>query len=146
MATSKVPITLDGGQEHRRFLDTLALSLDGLTTTTIGAAGTTQTEFISGVITIPANKDYRIVEKIPYAATLTGFTAKTSTGTITATLKINSTAVTTGAISVTSSQASVTPSALNTMVATDALVLTLSSNSSAADVSFTVTWTRVLNS
>ena len=151
MTASGVPFDPDMPAPIRRFLDGLKRGLDAvtgnvgaLTPATIGAAGTTQTDFISGFIKSPLNQDYRIVEKIPYAATITELTAKTSTGTITATFKINSTAITTGAISVTSSQASVTPSALNVTAAGDTLVLTLSANSSAANLSFTVRFTRVL--
>lgn len=110
----------------------------------LGAAGVTQTDFISGIIKSAANQDYRIVEKIPYGATLTAFTGKTASGTLTATLKINTTAVTTGAINVTSTQGSVSPSAANVLVAGDALVITVSAISSPVDFSFTVAFTRTL--
>lgn len=146
MASSRVPRDPTISPETRRFLDDISLELDGLTPDSIGAAGVTQVEYLPGIIVAPTNKDYRIVEKAPYGFTLTGFTAKTASGTITATLKINSTAVTTGAINVTSSQASVTPTAANVAVADDALVLTTSSNSSAVDLSFVVKYTRTLAS
>lgn len=112
--------------------------------TNIGAAGLTQTDFITGGIQTPFNQDYRIIEKIPFGATLTSFTAKSSAGTLTATLKINSTAVTNGAINVTSSQASVSPSALNVLVSGDALVLTISATSGVANLSFTIVYTEAL--
>jgi hypothetical protein len=143
---SKVPRDPNMSLEVRRFLDDQVRQLDGLTTSDIGAAGTSQVDFISGIIKTPANQDYRIVEKLPYGATITELTAKTSSGTITATFKIDATAITTGAISVTSTQASVTPTALNVAAAASALVMTLSSNSSAANLSFTVKFTRTLAS
>lgn len=138
---SKVPTDPNMPPEVRRFLDDLSRGNTSLSAT---KAGLEQTDFISGHIRTPLAQDYRIIEKIPYGMTFTGFTAKTSAGTITATLKINSTAITTGAINVTSSQASVTPTAANVAVAGDALVLTLSSLSSALDLSFTTTFTRQL--
>ena len=110
----------------------------------LGAAGLTQTDWVGGIIRTGENKDYPIIEDIPHGATLTKFIAKTASGTITLTLKINTTAVTTGAINATSTQASATPSAANVMVATDKLVITGSSNASAVDVSFAVHFTKPL--
>ena len=104
-----------------------------------------QTDFISGIIKTGANADFRVVEKIPFGATITSISGKTASGTITLTFKINTTAITTGVVSATSSQSSVTPSAANVMVATDALVITGSSNSSAVDISFTVVFTKTLS-
>lgn len=138
---SKVPADPSISPEMRRFLDGVARQ----TITSMGGAVTTQTDFISGHIRTPLAQDYRIIERAPYGMTFSNFTAKTSAGTITATLKINSTAVTGGAISVTSTAASSTPSALNVAVEGDALVLTLSSVSSALDLSFTVEFTRELD-
>jgi len=111
---------------------------------TAGAAGLLQTDFISGGIVNPANQDYRIIEKIPYGATLTEFTGKTSTGTLTATLKIGTTAVTNGALSVTSAQSTTVPSAANVMVAGNVLVITISAVSSPANFTFTVKYTYSL--
>jgi hypothetical protein len=144
MAGSKVPTDPNMTPEVRRFLDSISRNFDGLTPGSIGAAGLTQSDFISGAIKGAANQDYRIIEKIPYGMTFTGFTAKLASGTLTATLKINSTAITTGAINVTSSQASVTPTAANVAVADDALVMTISSISSPVDLSFTINYTRTL--
>lgn len=143
---SKVPRDPNMSLEVRRFLDDVSRDLDGLTPSDVGAAGTSQVDFISGIVKTPANQDYRIVEKLPYAATITELTAKTSSGTITATFKINTTAITTGAINVTSTQGSVTPTALNVAASGDVLVMTLSANSSAANLSFTVKFTRTLAS
>lgn len=112
--------------------------------TNLGAAGTAQTDFISGIIKSGGNQDFRIIERFPYAATITKLYAKTASGTITLTPKLNSTAITSGAINVTSSQGSSTPSAANVASAGDALVFTMSSNSSAVDISFVVELSRTL--
>jgi hypothetical protein len=141
---NKVPTDPNMSKEVRGFLDDLSRNLDGVTTASIGAAGLTQTEHISGAIRGALNQDYRIVEKLPYGMTVTGFTAKLASGTLTATLKINSTAITTGAINVTSSQASVTPTAANVAAADDALVMTISAISSPIDLSFTIVYTRTM--
>lgn len=143
---TKVPTDPNMTPEVRRFLDDTARQVDNLTPAAIGAAGTAQADFISGTIKGAANQDYRIIEKIPYGMTFTGFTAKMSSGTLTATLKINSTAITTGAINATSSQASVTPTAANVAVAGDVLVMTISAISSPVDLSFTINYTRTLAS
>jgi hypothetical protein len=141
---SKVPTDPNVSPEMRRFLDGVSRGLDTLTPGDIDAAGLTQIEDRSGAIRSPANQDYRIIEKIPYGMTFTSFSAKLASGTLTATLKINSTAITTGAINVTSSQASVTPTAANVAVANDALVMTVSAISSPVDLSFTIVYTRTL--
>lgn len=106
-------------------------------------AGTTQAAFVSGIIKAPANQDYRIVEYIPYGLTVTRFTVKTASGTCTAALKVNSTTVTGGSLSASSTQSTAAISTGNTAVASDAMVLTVSANSNAVDLSFTAqfTWT-----
>lgn len=142
MAKPKVPRDAAMTPEIRSFLEDLQAQAD---TADAAAVSATQTEYISGIIAIPTDKSYRIVEKIPYAATLTGFSGKTASGTLTATLKINTTAVTDGALSVTGTQSSVTPSAANAMVADDALVITASASSSPLDFSFVVKYTRTLD-
>jgi hypothetical protein len=144
MAGSKVPRDPTISQETRRFLDDISRQLHDADTGLDSKAALSQSDFISGIIKSPAAQDYRIIEKAPYAATLSAFAAKTSSGTVTATLKINSTAVTNGAINVTSTQGAATPTAANAMAAADALVMTLSSVSSAVDLSFTITYTRTL--
>lgn len=146
MAQSRVPNDPNMTKEVRGFLDSLNRQVEAITPAEIGAAGLTQVEHYSAVIALPTNKDYRIVEKLPYGFTVTSLTAKTASGTCTATLKINSTAVTGGAVSVTSSQSSSTATANNVAAAADALVLTISANASATDLSFTVAGTRTLDS
>lgn len=143
---TKVPDDPKMTDEVKGFLDDISRGLDGMTPEKIGAAGVNQADFISGAIRGAVNQDYRIIEKIPYGMTVTGFAAKLASGTLTATLKINSTAITTGAINVTSAQASVTPTAADVAVAGDALVMTVSAISSPVDLSFTINYTRTLAS
>ena len=112
---------------------------------TLVAATTTQTDFISGGIAAPAAQDYHIIEYIPWAAVITNFTALTSAGTLTATLKIGTIAVTNGVLTVTSAQSSTVPSATNTLTTGNTLVLTVSSISSPANLSFTAAFTRTLS-
>lgn len=128
---------------------TLAVAAGGSGATTpagaranYAAAGTSQAEFVSGIVVNPANQDYRIVERLPYAATVDRFTVKTSTGTLTATLKINGTTVGNCAMGATSTQATTTAVAPNTAVAADVLVITISAVSAPANFSFTVDYTR----
>jgi hypothetical protein len=111
---------------------------------TLSAATTSQTDFISGIIASPANQDYRIVEKLPFAITITEIATKSASGTCTVTGKINTTALGGTANSVTSTQSSQTHASSNAASASDAIVLTVSSNSSCVDLSFTVKFTRTL--
>lgn len=104
-----------------------------------------QTDFITGVIKSGANQDWRIIERLEFAITVTKIVVKTASGTITITPKFNATAMTGGAINATSSQQSATPSANNVGAIGDALVLTGSSNASATDISFTIHYTRALS-
>lgn len=111
----------------------------------LAAAAKAQTEFITAIQpSFPASNVSRIIEKIPHGATLVSFTAKCDSGTAVATLKINNTAVTGGALNVSSAQASTSLTAANVMVAGDALSITWSSLSSTVNLTWTVEYTRVL--
>lgn len=103
------------------------------------------TDFLSGIVATPTNQDYRIVERIPVGATLTNLAGKTSTGSLTVTLKVNATAVTGGALNVTSSQGTTALTAANTMTTGDAMVLTISASTAPANFSFTIVFTRALS-
>lgn len=111
-------------------------------TTGLATALSTVTDFISGIIRSPTNQDYRIVEKLPIAITVTEFSAKTASGSITATLKVGAAGITNGVLGVTSSQTSSIPSGANTAASGAALVITGSGASAPADMSFTVKFTR----
>jgi hypothetical protein len=107
-------------------------------------AALSQTDFISGIIASPANQDYRIVEKLPYAIVITEVATKSSSGVCTVTGKINSTALGGTPNSVTSTQSSQAHSSSNTAASGDVVVLTVSSASACVDLSFAVKFTRTL--
>ena len=104
-------------------------------------------DFVSGLILSPTNQDYRLIERLPFAITVTSFSGKTSTGTITAALSIGTTggvgtAITGGSLNASSTQTTVTPTALNTAAIASALVLTGSVATSPQNLSFIVVYTR----
>lgn len=144
-ATSGVPND-PISREMRTFLSKTERRIDDLTPASLEAADAVQTLEWHGHIKTPSAQSYRIVEHVNSARTIKKIYGKTSAGTLTATFKINSTAITTGAVSATSTQSSVTPTAANVMAEGDALVVELSSLSSAANFSFTVEYEQALAS
>jgi len=104
----------------------------------------TQTEFISGIIAVPTNADYKIVVNIPYAVTITDTTTISTSGTCTATFKINTTALGGTANSVSISEQTQTHSSANAAAAGDDIVITVSANSTCQNMSFTIKMTRTL--
>jgi len=117
---------------------------DTVQTTAATSPSFSQTDFISGVIPALANQDYRLVVNIPYACTINETTTRCTSGTATATFKINTTALGGTANSVSSSEQSQTHTTSNTVSAGDDIVLTISSNSSCLFLSFTIKFTRTL--
>lgn len=117
---------------------------DSVQTTAAANIGTTQTDFISGVIPAVANQDYRLVVNLPYAATITQTTTICTSGTATATFKINTTALGGTANSVSSVEQSQTHASNNVAAAGDDIVLTISSNASCLFLSFTIKFNRAL--
>jgi hypothetical protein len=111
----------------------------------LGAASVSQTDFIAGVIEAPDNQDYRLVVKIPYGITITETTTRSASGTCTATFKINTTALGGTANSVSSSEESQAHASNNVASANDDIVVTVSSNSTCVDMSFTIVFTRTLS-
>lgn len=109
-----------------------------------GVSETQPGEQISGFIASPSNKDYRITLNMAHAGTITATTTRSASGTCTATFKVNSTALGGTANSVSSTEQERTHSSSNTFVAGDDIVLTVSSNSACADMSFTIKYTRTL--
>lgn len=104
----------------------------------------TQTDFVAGIIAVPTNTDYRIVVQLPYALTITSTTTRCTSGTCTATFKINTTALGGTANSVSSSEQEQVHSSSNAAAAGDDLVITVSSNSTCQNMSFTIKFTRTL--
>lgn len=108
-------------------------------------AAQSQTDFISGVIAGSlTERDWRLVINLPYAITITKVTTRSVSGTCTATFKINSTALGGTANSVSSSEQSQAHASNNEASAGDDIVVTISSNSSCTDMSFTIEFTRTL--
>lgn len=111
-----------------------------------GQPSKTQTlETIAGFIAAPSDKSYTLVLKAPHGGTITETTTKSASGTCTATFKINTTALGGTANSVSSSEQSQAHSSANTFAAGDDIVLTVSSNSSCADMAFSIKYTRTLD-
>lgn len=119
----------------------------GAVRTTISALAATDTitDAISGLIEVPDDQDYRLVVKAPFAGTITETVTRSASGTATATFKVNTTALGGTANSVSSTEDAQAHGSSNTFVAGDDIVLTVSSNSSCVDLSFTIKFTRALS-
>ena len=124
-------------------LGTVTLTLPAKTAT-IATTSQTDAGFSFGPIATVADQDYVITCKAPHAGTLTDLAAKTSSGTCTVTWKINTTAVTTGVNSATSTISAVTPSAANVFAAGDIIQVTVSANSTALNLQLAARYTRTL--
>lgn len=117
---------------------------DTVQTTAASPISTSQSDFIAGLIPSLTNTDYRLVINIPYGCSITKTTTRCTSGTATATFKINTTALGGTANSVSSSEQSQTHSTSNTVAVGDDIVLTISANSSCLNLSFTIEFTRTL--
>jgi fructose-specific component phosphotransferase system IIB-like protein len=107
-------------------------------------AATSQTLGISAFIETPDNKDYTLLIKAPFGGTITEVTTRSASGTCTATVKINTTALGGTANSVSSTEQSQSHASANVFVAGDDIVVTVSSNSTCADMRITIQYTRTL--
>lgn len=109
------------------------------------AVSSTQFDFISGGVAVPANQDYRIVEFVPFPMTLNNFAVKLSTGLLTAILKVNAGTVTGSVINIGTTQITSALTAVNTATTGDVIILTVSGTAnSPANLSFAVKFTRQL--
>lgn len=104
----------------------------------------TQTFVMSGLIATPEDKDYRLFLNLPFGFTILSTSTRSSSGTCTATFKINSTALGGTANSVSSTESTQSHASSNTGSSGDDVVLTVSSNSDCEDLSFTIKYTRDL--
>lgn len=114
--------------------------------TNVAAAGaamksTAQTDWISGFWEAPTDKSYTIALKARFAGTITEVTTICVSGTCTATVKINTTALGGTANSVSSTESSQTHSTANTFAIGDDIVVTISANSSCTDMALSVKFT-----
>ncbi len=105
------------------------------------AAKEGQTESYEGLILVAANQAYILVLKCTKARTITEVTMKSTSGTCTAALTIDGVALGGGANSVTSSEASVAHTSANFLDVGQTLTLTISANSSALNVNFSIAYT-----
>ncbi len=110
----------------------------------LSAAARAQVDQISGFISTPSNKLYRVAIKMAYAGTITETTTRSASGTCTATFSINGVNLGGTANSVSSTEQSRAHASANTFAAGDDIELTISSNSSCADFSFTIALSRTL--
>jgi hypothetical protein len=109
-----------------------------------GKAAKSQTWEQSWLIEFPDNKDYRVVVNSALARTITGVTTRSSSGTCTLTVKINTTALGGTANSVSSTESTQAHTSANAVAVGDDIVFTVSANSSAENVSVTLTGTLSL--
>ena len=121
---------------------------DGAVVTTPGGTVTLpqagQTFGIGFGIDTVANQDYTIALRTPFAGTITETSSKCTSGTATATFKVNSTALGGTANAVSSTQVNTAQSSSNTFAANDAIVVTMSANSTCLGAVFALKYTRAL--
>ncbi len=107
-------------------------------------ANAAQTFCITGKIGTVADQDYDLAIEMPFAGTITKVSTKSTTGTCTATFKVNTTALGGTANSVSTTQNDQTHGSSNTFASGDDIRVTVSSNSACANISFTIVYTRTL--
>lgn len=117
-----------------------------ISTTTLGLSlsAITYTDAMAWLIPSPTDSDYRVVVKIPFGGTITEVVTRSTSGTCTLTVKVNTTALGGTANSVSTSEQAQAHASTNTFAADDDIVLTVSSNSSCLKMSVTIKYTRAL--
>lgn len=138
-ATKEGGIEWQAGVEYDIFI---VRDDEGVKFSFIPTATSVVSDFISGIIEVPVDQSYKLVVKVPYAGQITETTTISTAGTCTATFKINTTALGGTANSVSSSEQSQAHSTSNTFAAGDDIVLTVSANSSCANMSFTIKFNK----
>ncbi len=109
----------------------------------LASTGVGLVEFLSGFIPAPADGIYTLDESVAYAYTINTLIAKLASGTATAAISINGTPVTgISATALSSTQATGTASAANSVAIGNRVTLTLSSSSSPTNLAFTMKITR----
>lgn len=100
-------------------------------------------EQLDGQIDSPSNKTYYLRFKAKYSGTINELSVQTASGTITAAIQINSVNVTgLSSVSVSSTPQTVSATSANTFAAGDTITMVTSSNSSAADLVWSLKTTR----
>ena len=108
------------------------------------APSTTQTDYISVTIEAPTNKDYILLNKLPFGMTLQKMEYQTTGGEPTIQLKKGSTLLDTS-VSATTTQATKTFTGGITLTDTDSLKLTVSDSEEAADLNVVIVYTYTLS-
>jgi hypothetical protein len=96
----------------------------------------------SGILLLPANQTYKLVIKCPFAGVIDSVTTMCASGTATATFKINTTALGGTANAISTSEQSQNHASDNAFSVGDDIQVTISSNSSCVDASFSIVYTR----
>ena len=96
----------------------------------------------SGILLLPANQTYKLVIKIPFAGVINSVTTMCASGSATATFKINTTALGGTANAISTSEQSQNHASDNAFSVGDDIQVTISSNSSCVDASFSIVYTR----
>jgi len=110
-----------------------------------GASTTQSNEFFAGYISNPANKNYKIVVKVPHGGTITEVNTVSETGTCSLVGIINSTTLSGLANDVSATRQSQNHTSGNIFVASDDILLGVSSVASCTGLSFSIKYTRTLD-
>jgi len=100
------------------------------------------TDGIGGLLSFPDDLTYKVWLNSPFSGTITSTTTICTSGTCTATFKINTTTIGGTANSVSTSEQSQSHSSSNTFAVGDDISFTISSNASCQYMSFMITFTR----
>ena len=96
----------------------------------------------SGILLLPANQTYKLVIKCAFAGVINSVTTMCASGSATATFKINTTALGGTANAISTSEQSQNHASDNAFSVGDDIQVTISSNSSCVDASFSIVYTR----
>jgi hypothetical protein len=121
-----------------------AVTAEETATTTTTNVTTLSSDSRGAFIEYPDAKDYTLWQRIPFAGTIDRTTVKTSAGTATVTVKVNTTAVGGSAHSASSAEESIARTTTNTFAAGDDFVVTVASVSSAENLAVSIDFTRTM--
>ena len=126
------------------YLGGLQDSIDGLNSAIDEKADKDQVTFGSWLIPAPEDKDYPVIVNCPVAFTITDVTTRTSAGTATVTVKINSTALGGSPNSASTSESTESHSSDNEVGVGDSITITVGDTNDAEDLTVTIAGTREL--
>lgn len=129
----------------KEFLAIAESDVSGLTTDLAGKAAVTQSWEQTFLFIEPDNGDYRMVVDAKKARTITSVTTRSASGTITLTVKINTTALGGSTNSISTTEQTRSHSSANAVAAGDDIVFTFASNSSCVNATVTLGGTLTLS-